>query len=465
MHLLSSRGARCSPPGQALAELVRGQRLPVTPRLARGARASRTAAPRPMAMRPRAGAPQEVVEHRRRPETPGRWPPYRQGAGAAQEFVELVRAEQLLDALRYARARLAPWAGAHLPELQRALAALAFRAGTACEPYAALFAPGAWGRLADLFRCEVYRLHSLPPESQLVVHLQARARPRPPTFSLCLGASGPASCACVPQRASGQAAGRGRPAGQVCWEPQGLHSPPRAARLAARRLAQSRAHVFEPSVMQPGAWSLQVLYPARPSCTRRRAATGVALVAGMGSVSLQGSCRPPRQQHTSALCKRGWMRRPLVAFACGHVWVTSRVGLAGRPVGAEDSAELPGRLQPGGPAAPEGARRALRLGRPRMWCMHPRLCPSSAWGPWVQAVQDRMPVWRCLCLGARASAARVCQVPVRHCLQAPGEASVDRAHISAGRSGGGRAPNLCFCWRAGVPGPGAGSAMVQARAQ
>ena len=86
----------------------------------------------------------------------------------------MVRAERLLDALKYARVHLAPWAGAHLPELQRALAALAFRAGTACEPYAALFAPGAWERLADLFRCEVYRLHSLPPASQLAVHLQAR---------------------------------------------------------------------------------------------------------------------------------------------------------------------------------------------------------------------------------------------------------------------------------------------------
>ena len=28
-----------------------------------------------------------------------------------------MRAERLLDALAYARARLAPWAGAHLPEL------------------------------------------------------------------------------------------------------------------------------------------------------------------------------------------------------------------------------------------------------------------------------------------------------------------------------------------------------------
>jgi len=228
VHLLSSRGARCSPPGQALAELVRGQRLPVTPRLARGARASRTAAPRPMAMRPRAGAPQEVVEHRRRPETPGRWPPYRQGAGAAQEFVELVRAEQLLDALRYARARLAPWAGAHLPELQRALAALAFRAGTACEPYAALFAPGAWGRLADLFRCEVYRLHSLPPESQLVVHLQARARRRPPTLSFLFGCEQP----CLPCLCAAACLGTGGRPGPPGGS--GVLGTPRSAQPAAR---------------------------------------------------------------------------------------------------------------------------------------------------------------------------------------------------------------------------------------
>ena len=96
--------------------------------------------------------------------------------------MELVRADRLTDALGYARAHLAPWAGLHLVELQRALAALAFRASTTCEPYAALFAPAAWARLADLFRCEVYRLHSLPPDSQLVVHLQAR----PAANTICL---------------------------------------------------------------------------------------------------------------------------------------------------------------------------------------------------------------------------------------------------------------------------------------
>ena len=116
----------------------------------------------------------------------------------AQEFVELVRAEQLLDALKYARAHLAPWAGAHLPELQRALAALAFRAGTACEPYAALFAPAAWARLAELFRCEVYRLHSLPPESQLVVHLQARLCWRAVPCDRAPCAAEPCNCGAAP---------------------------------------------------------------------------------------------------------------------------------------------------------------------------------------------------------------------------------------------------------------------------
>jgi hypothetical protein len=59
-------------------------------------------------------------------------------------------------------------------ELQRALAALAFRAGTACAPYAALFEEGAWRACADAFCKDLYRLHAMPPLSQLVVHLQAR---------------------------------------------------------------------------------------------------------------------------------------------------------------------------------------------------------------------------------------------------------------------------------------------------
>ncbi len=89
-----------------------------------------------------------------------------------QEFVELVRQERMLDAIAYSRKHLAPWAGQYQAELQRALTALAFKAGTSCAPYAALFAESAWHSCSDLFCQDLYRLHSMPPESQLKVHLQ-----------------------------------------------------------------------------------------------------------------------------------------------------------------------------------------------------------------------------------------------------------------------------------------------------
>jgi hypothetical protein len=43
--------------------------------------------------------------------------------------------ERRLEALHYARCHLAPWAGAHLGELTRALATLALGAGTKASPY------------------------------------------------------------------------------------------------------------------------------------------------------------------------------------------------------------------------------------------------------------------------------------------------------------------------------------------
>ncbi len=84
----------------------------------------------------------------------------------------MVRQERMLEAIAYSRKHLAPWAGQYQAELQRALTALAFKAGTTCAPYAALFADSAWHACSDLFCKDLYRLHSMPPESQLKVHLQ-----------------------------------------------------------------------------------------------------------------------------------------------------------------------------------------------------------------------------------------------------------------------------------------------------
>ncbi|PSC75906.1 macrophage erythroblast attacher [Micractinium conductrix] len=90
-----------------------------------------------------------------------------------QEFVELVRSGQQLEAIAYARRHLAPWAVQYLPELQRAAALLAFQAGTKCGPYAQLFDDERWAELVDLFHQELYRLNFLPPTSLLSIHLQA----------------------------------------------------------------------------------------------------------------------------------------------------------------------------------------------------------------------------------------------------------------------------------------------------
>ncbi|KAG7673646.1 putative Protein MAEA-like protein [Nannochloris sp. 'desiccata'] len=90
-----------------------------------------------------------------------------------QEFVELVRSGNMTGAITHARLHLAPWAGQYPEELQRAAALLAFKADTSCGPYAALLVQHRWLDLIELFKAELFRLHSLPPTSLLEIHLQA----------------------------------------------------------------------------------------------------------------------------------------------------------------------------------------------------------------------------------------------------------------------------------------------------
>ena len=63
-----------------------------------------------------------------------------------------------------------------------ALTRCACCAGTACKPYAALFEEGAWRELAELFRKDLYRLHSMPLESQLSIHLQVTKHMQPNSY-------------------------------------------------------------------------------------------------------------------------------------------------------------------------------------------------------------------------------------------------------------------------------------------
>lgn len=52
-----------------------------------------------------------------------------------QEFIELVRAERMMDAIMYARKYLSVWSSTNMKELQQAMATLAFKSTTDCDGY------------------------------------------------------------------------------------------------------------------------------------------------------------------------------------------------------------------------------------------------------------------------------------------------------------------------------------------
>ncbi|GAX80658.1 hypothetical protein CEUSTIGMA_g8093.t1 [Chlamydomonas eustigma] len=90
-----------------------------------------------------------------------------------QEFIELVRRDERLNAIHYARQHLAPWAGLYMKELQQTVTTLALTSNTKCEPYKSLFLESRWQGLVELFHKDMYSLHGLPRESPLMAHLQA----------------------------------------------------------------------------------------------------------------------------------------------------------------------------------------------------------------------------------------------------------------------------------------------------
>ncbi|GLT66885.1 hypothetical protein SLA2020_392280 [Shorea laevis] len=90
-----------------------------------------------------------------------------------QEFIELVRAENTVNAIPYARKYLAPWGATHMKELQRVMATLAFRSNTECAKYKVLFEPKQWDFLVDQFKQEFCKLYGMTLEPLLNIYLQA----------------------------------------------------------------------------------------------------------------------------------------------------------------------------------------------------------------------------------------------------------------------------------------------------
>lgn len=90
-----------------------------------------------------------------------------------QEFVELIRSDRRMDAIKHARKHFPSFEEEHLNTIQKAMALLAFPISTGIVHYKILFDEKRWDNLIEEFRQENYRLFQLASQSIFTVALQA----------------------------------------------------------------------------------------------------------------------------------------------------------------------------------------------------------------------------------------------------------------------------------------------------
>ncbi|RZC34312.1 macrophage erythroblast attacher [Asbolus verrucosus] len=90
-----------------------------------------------------------------------------------QEFVELIRSDRRMDAIKHARKHFPSFEKEHLNTIQQVMALLAFPVNTEIVPYKALLDETRWDILIEEFRQENYRLFQLAEQSVFTVALQA----------------------------------------------------------------------------------------------------------------------------------------------------------------------------------------------------------------------------------------------------------------------------------------------------
>ncbi|XP_073660844.1 E3 ubiquitin-protein transferase MAEA isoform X4 [Tursiops truncatus] len=90
-----------------------------------------------------------------------------------QEFIELIRQNKRLDAVRHARKHFSQAEGSQLDEVRQVMGMLAFPPDTHISPYKDLLDPARWRMLIQQFRYDNYRLHQLGNNSVFTLTLQA----------------------------------------------------------------------------------------------------------------------------------------------------------------------------------------------------------------------------------------------------------------------------------------------------
>lgn len=86
-----------------------------------------------------------------------------------QEFIELIRKDERLNAVRHAQKFFPAFEQDQLLEIKKTMALLAFPLNTDLEPYHTMFDVKRWDDLLVNFRLENYRLFQIPTQSVLSV--------------------------------------------------------------------------------------------------------------------------------------------------------------------------------------------------------------------------------------------------------------------------------------------------------
>lgn len=86
-----------------------------------------------------------------------------------QEFIELIRKDERLNAVRHAQKFFPAFEQDQLLEIKKTMALLAFPLNTDLEPYRAMLSIKRWDDLLVNFRLENYRLFQIPTQSVLSV--------------------------------------------------------------------------------------------------------------------------------------------------------------------------------------------------------------------------------------------------------------------------------------------------------
>jgi len=90
-----------------------------------------------------------------------------------QEFIEMIKKEQRLEAVHHARKYFTPAEPDQMEDIQKVMALLAFPSNTNLPTYSKLLDEKQWDLLIDQFRQENYKIHQLNSYSVFQVCLQA----------------------------------------------------------------------------------------------------------------------------------------------------------------------------------------------------------------------------------------------------------------------------------------------------